>query len=123
MENATNWGPLQSIDLSSLNREFSQIYQSQSSLTTALKAIVKQSFAIQLLHQSWMQHDLQENEAVFVREVFSVGDNIPWVYGRSIIPKTTYFAEPKIQTLQLKPLGEILFDSRRIIREPFVFSN
>lgn len=122
MTKPTIWAPIQQLDISSLDQAFLTLFQSQASLTKALKAQIKKSFQIQLLHQSWMQKDLQKHEVVFVREVFSVGDDMPWVFGRSVIPKNTFFAEPKIQTLQLKPLGEILFNSSRIHRDSFSFA-
>lgn len=122
MNKETQWVPIQQLEISNIAEGFINFIQLQTSLTHAIKKLAKDKFELRLLHQSWMQNDSSRKEVVFVREIFLIGDDTPWIYGRSVIPKTTYFAQPTIQSLQLKPLGDVLFNAEKISRDPFLYT-
>lgn len=55
-----------------------------------------------------------------VREVVLWGDNMPWVFARSLLPSVLCdVAEGKLVNLGDKPLGSILFHDPLFVRQPF----
>lgn len=52
-----------------------------------------------------------------VREVLLWGDNQPWVFARSVIPKK--ICESDFLNLNTKPLGQLIFNDKRFKRMPF----
>ena len=54
------------------------------------------------------------NETTIIREVELIGNNCPVIFARSIIPETKDTA--KILAIGAKPLGEILFNDKKIQR-------
>lgn len=91
---------------------------------TSLTAKLKQKYAdfrVNLIKQTEKEpKDFEkkllelQNETTIIREVELIGNNCPVVFARSIIPKTKDTA--KILAIGAKPLGEILFNDKKIQR-------
>lgn len=52
-----------------------------------------------------------------VREVILLGENQPWVFARSIIPRS--LCQSDFANLGNKPLGQLIFNDERFKRSPF----
>jgi len=56
-----------------------------------------------------------------VREVILLGESQPWVFARSIIPRS--LCQSDFANLGNKPLGQLIFNDRRFSRSPFQVSH
>ena len=101
------------------------------SLTERLQSHCRQ-FDLQLLGQdevevseqeAWhlTKGDAKQNNRWQVREVILKGEGVPWVFARSLIPKS--LCEDDLADLGTKPLGQIIFNDHRFVREPFEISH
>lgn len=97
------------------------------SLTRHLIRASKGHFAVHLLRQSHGPMTPMERRLLpatartlpLIREVLLLGNNQPWVYARTIIPRITSNGAGRYLTqLGNRPLGEALFSDTRIRRGP-----
>ncbi len=102
------------------------------SLTQKLRQASAGQFELCLLNSQWQtpkpdeRHalSLPERQTALVREVLLKGKNQPWIYARSIIPRTSFIGP--LQSFKHgshQPLGEILFNHPKIIRRPAQFAH
>ncbi|MBE2895246.1 chorismate--pyruvate lyase family protein [Spirabiliibacterium falconis] len=87
--------------------------------STSLTAMLKQKcgqFQVTVENEGWLTdlflHEtalLPRCERYWVREVTLLGDGMPWVFARTVIPASTSYAFPQLLTLDTTPLGEFLF--------------
>ncbi|MDF2179263.1 chorismate lyase [Aliiglaciecola sp. CAU 1673] len=95
-----------------------------SSLTERLQSHCRQ-FRVQVLGQATaplMADELLKMgaEPYLVREVILWGDDMPWVFARSLLPSTLCEQEHgKLANLGDRPLGSILFNDPLFTRLPF----
>ena len=99
----------------------------QSSLTQRLIEASHQQFKVEVLSQKWQLPNRSEStrlglgirEQALVREVILYGANKPWVYARSIIPRTTLTGKLRaLKKLDNRPLGALLFKEPSMWRSP-----
>lgn len=63
---------------------------------------------------------LTDEAAVCVREVILLGDNVPWVFARSLIPSSfLQNSESGLSNIGTKPLGKLIFNDKRFVRGEF----
>ncbi|MBN7823605.1 chorismate lyase [Bowmanella dokdonensis] len=94
------------------------------SLTERLQSHCRQ-FRVQLLGQAPLPLLDNEREQMgpvdyLVREVILWGDDRPWVFARSLLPRALCEQDRgELSNLGEKPLGSILFNDARFERQPF----
>lgn len=102
-----------------------------SSLTARLRAICPGGFAVKLLNQGYAPIRVNERRSLgiaigrqaFVREVLLTCRGVPWVFARTVIPRSVAQCELRSLTrLGTRPLGEVLFASRDLVRKNLQFS-
>ena len=90
------------------------------SLTERLIARSRGEFRVKVLQQRWGRARLNEarvlginpRQRVLIREVVLHGNNLPWVYARSILPATSLQGSLRhLKVLGAKPWGAILFNT------------
>jgi chorismate lyase len=95
------------------------------SLTERLQSHCR-DFRVQVLGQR--QERLMSNEreimdadcSYMVREVLLYGEQTPWVFARSLLPQALCEGEHMgLSSLGNKPLGSLIFNDPRFIRQPF----
>lgn len=96
-----------------------------SSLTERLQAHCRQ-FSVQVIGQARCSLPVEETQKLggikeaVVREVILLGDGVPWVYARSVLPiSMCEGAGAAFDGLGSQPLGKILFNDARFVRAPF----
>lgn len=98
-----------------------------ASLTLRLKFVCRGKFRVDVLSQGWARPHLNEAVALgmldrcwgFVREVQLLCDEQPWVFARTIIPRTTLAGSNRRLThLKNRPLGAVLFADPTMTRGP-----
>lgn len=98
-----------------------------ASLTRRIQGACSGKFRVQVLAQGWARP--QRNEALtlgmrdggwgFVREVHLLCDEQPWVYARTVIPRTTLTGpRRRLTRLKSRPLGAVLFADPSMRRGP-----
>jgi len=98
-----------------------------ASLTRRIQSACPGCFRVEVLFQGWAQP--QHNEArelgmrtgswAFVREVHLLCDGRPWVFARTIIPRTTLTGpRRRLTRLKTRPLGAVLFADPTMQRGP-----
>ncbi|WJN59758.1 chorismate lyase [Pseudomonas sp. SO81] len=97
----------------------------QGSLTRRLTALSAERFAVQPLQQGWQVLRADECSALqvpagsmgWVREVFLLGAGQPWVFARSVAPRTALEGSGlELGKLGSRSLGELLFSDRAFVR-------
>ena len=98
-----------------------------ASLTLRLKSACRGRFRVAVLAQGWARPHLNEVEVLgmrgnqwgFVREVQLLCDEQPWVFARTIIPRTTLVgSNRRLTRLKSRPLGAVLFADPTMTRGP-----
>lgn len=98
-----------------------------ASLTLRIQSACPGCFRVEVLFQGWAQP--QHNEARelgmrtgswgFVREVHLLCDGRPWVFARTVIPRTTLTGpRRRLTRLKTRPLGAVLFADPSMQRGP-----
>jgi chorismate--pyruvate lyase len=98
-----------------------------ASLTRRVQAVCAGRFRVEVLNQGYARP--QRNEArrlgmragssAFVREVHLLCDERPWIYARTVIPRTTLTGPRRHLTrLKNRPLGAVLFADPTMERGP-----
>lgn len=97
-----------------------------ASLTARLVAACSGRFRVQVLEQTWRSplHNesrrlgMRYKRTALIREVLLYCDDKPWVYARTVIPKTTLTGPSKyLANLGSKPLGAVLFADPHMQRD------
>jgi len=98
-----------------------------ASLTRRIRSACHGSFRVEVLFQGWArpQHNearelgMRAGSAGFVREVHLLCDGAPWVFARTVIPRTTLTGPRRCLTrLKSRPLGAVLFADPSMQRGP-----
>ena len=99
-----------------------------ASLTARLMAACDQQFSVHVLSQSWdapfhnesKRLGMQARHTALIREVFLYCGEIPWVFARTVIPRSTLTGKQAyLSNLGSKPLGAVLFADPHMRRDPF----
>jgi chorismate--pyruvate lyase len=89
-----------------------------ASLTRRVVAVCPGRFQVEVVCQGWRPPLLNEARLLgvsvaryaFVRQVYLLCDGQPWVFARTVIPRTTLTGhERRLAHLHTRPLGEVLF--------------
>lgn len=97
------------------------------SLTRRLTALAAGRFSVQPLHEGWQT--LRDDECAalqlplastgWVREVYLLGADTPWVFARSVAGRSALAAHAlNLDTLGSRSLGELLFSDPAFTRQP-----
>jgi len=95
------------------------------SLTSRLARCCKGKFRLRLIRQTWQRPlpeeswmlGLRRGSFALVREIYLQCDDVPWVYGRSVIPAhTSTGTERRLARWGQRSLGHYLFSGRDIHR-------
>jgi chorismate--pyruvate lyase len=98
-----------------------------ASLTRRILATCQGKFRVEVLSQGWArpQHNemrelgMRQGSTGFVREVHLLCDDRPWVFARTVIPRTTLTGPRRCLTrLKSRPLGAVLFADPSMQRGP-----
>lgn len=99
----------------------------KGSLTQRLIVASNDQFSVNLLRQSYGRPTPAESAALglrqgrysLIREVILLGNGVPWVYARSILPLPTLTGRQRtLLQLSNRPLGALLFTDRGMTRDP-----
>lgn len=99
--------------------------QETSSMTKRLKSYCKE-LNVKIIFEGFKNRGelvideliLPEDDCYWVRDVILSGDGVPWLMGRTIIPKDTLsIMFDDIINLGKTPLGKFLFSQKDLIRE------
>jgi chorismate--pyruvate lyase len=120
-----HWLKLSPMPSSLLPRKFSSWLLDKGSLTLRLKNLAPGSFSVKLLYTGFARASVSEasalninfREQVYIREVALCIGNKPYVFARSVIPRSTLTGiERQLLWLREKPLGEFLFTHKNMSR-------
>ena len=98
-----------------------------ASLTRRIQSACHGCFRVEVLFQGWArpQHNetrelgMRTGSSGFVREVHLLCDGRPWVFARTVIPRTTLTGPRRCLTrLKSRPLGAVLFADPSMQRGP-----
>jgi chorismate--pyruvate lyase len=100
----------------------------RGSMTKLLRQACGVTFRLELIAQQWGQATSDEchflkispRARVLIREVRLCAGGEPWIYGRSLIPSSSFLGRARSlrNLLDDRPLGEILFNPPCAIRGP-----
>ena len=99
-----------------------------ASLTARLINACDGKFSVRVISQSWgtplwnesKRLGIRERQTALIREVFLYCDDQPWVFARTVIPRTTLTGKEKyLANLGSKPLGAVLFADPNMHRDQF----
>lgn len=97
-----------------------------ASLTRRLKAACVNGFRVEVISQGWERPMLNEElrlgmrsgRHALVRQVHLYCKNTPWVFARTVIPKTTLTGKQRhLANLGSRPLGAVLFADPNMHRD------
>lgn len=112
--NTNTWYPPEAVHALFGEADF-QLLTTQQSLTAALKRHSRGNLVLHLLEADWHERphyiaDLLPNKRVWQREILFTEDNQPWEWARTWIDASLVKNSfPSLQTLDNRPLGEVLF--------------
>ena len=98
-----------------------------ASLTRRIQSACPGCFRVEVLFQGWARPQRNEARVLgmrqgsegFVREVHLLCDDQPWVFARTVIPRTTLTGPRRCLTrLKSRPLGAVLFADPSMQRGP-----
>ena len=128
MNRGLRWLPVARINPSQIPPSLRDCLLDTGSLTSRLARYCKGNFNLNLKGQAWQRPLPEETSALrlrrdnyaLVREIYLQCDDVPWVYGRSIIPARTCTArERRLAFWGQRSLGNYLFSGRNIRRSEF----
>lgn len=99
-----------------------------ASLTARLVVASDGNFRVRVMNQSWgtplwnesKRLGMRERQVALIREVFLYCNDEPWVFARTVIPRTTLTGkENYLANLGSKPLGAVLFADPNMRRDQF----
>ena len=123
------WVESRSFFITSTPKELQSWLVDKGSLTRRLICAcneLKKEFRVEVFHQKWQKPlpgeakllNMQQNELGFVRQVHLYCGDTPWVYAKTVIPRSTLHGElQKLTKLGTQPLGAILFANKHIKRD------
>lgn len=127
--NKTKW--LHPTDFSFSSEKVRGWLSEQNSLSVLLKSQCE-SLTVELLENTWvvdsqLQADerllLPENALYLIRKVILKGDGQPWVFGYSVIPRTTASSRYyDLSSIGEQPLGETIFSANKVKRDSLMMS-
>ena len=112
------WRPVRQYLRHTLPRETLAWLLDPASLTRRVLAVCPARFRVAVVSQGWRRPLLNEARVLgvqpgcyaFVRQVYLLCDEQPWVFARTVIPRTTLTGhERRLAHLHSRPLGEELF--------------
>lgn len=118
----THWHPIHEVDLTA--QQHSWLGECQSMTARFERYCDKVTIVprregfitVQSLGEEAMQ--LPNCERFWLREVLLCGDNVPWLFGRTLIPETSLTGEEvSLLTLGTVPLGRYLFNAAELTRD------
>lgn len=121
------WRPMVSKSDRAIPEQWRDWLSDTGSLTQRLLDASDGKLSVQIIRQSLDAPRLSERLALglaprrlaLIREVILLGDDVPWVYARSVLPMTTLTGSlRKLRRLDNRPLGALLFQSPSMTREP-----
>jgi chorismate--pyruvate lyase len=113
-----NWRPARQHLRHTLPRETLAWLLDPASLTRRVVAVCPGRFRVEVVSQEWRRPLLDEAQVLgvhgggyaLVRQVYLLCDEQPWVFARTVIPRTTLTGqERRLAHLRARPLGEVLF--------------
>ena|SRR5690554_3309344 len=124
MKNQAHWQSAQTAKLPSALADW---LTDEGSLTLKLQQTSQQQFQVDLLHTGWQKPLTEEalkldqalHENAYCREVILRDGELPRVYARTIVPRSSYQAlqtHLHIHHLGNRSLGEILFTDPAMVR-------
>lgn len=121
----TRWQPITQVNLNRIPSQLHDCLLYTGSLTRFLESWCRGHLALHLKNQSWQKPLLDESKTLeidtgryaFVREINFTCDDVPWVYGRSILPAATISgSERRLAYWGQRSLGSYLFSGKNIRR-------
>ena len=121
------WRPMVSKSDRAIPDQWRDWLSDTGSLTQRLLDASEGKLSVQIIRQCLDAPRLSERLALglaprrlaLIREVILLGDGVPWVYARSVLPMTTLTGSlRKLRRLDNRPLGALLFQSPSMTREP-----
>lgn len=121
------WRPMVSKSDRAIPDQWRDWLSDTGSLTQRLLDASEGKLSVQIIRQCLDAPRLSERLALglaprrlaLIREVILLGDGVPWVYARSVLPMTTLTGPlRKLRRLDNRPLGALLFQSPSMTREP-----
>ncbi|MCL6414317.1 chorismate lyase [Aestuariirhabdus sp. Z084] len=115
---ANQWRPQSHILTSDLPEPWRSWLLDRGSLTQRLMRRYPGGFEVQLIRQRWARPtpserhclDIGQREMANIREVLLMGDGVPRVFARSVLPHSTLIGANRcLLHLKNKPLGAFLF--------------
>lgn len=119
------WRPAGHINRRSLPVSIRELLLESGSLTQQLEFRCPGKFNLEFCGQSWQRPLFDEARVLvlpagayaLIREIYLKCDQHPWVYGRSIIPSSTFTgAERRLAHWGQRSLGDYLFSERKAWR-------
>lgn len=121
------WRPIKQVLRHQLPHETLAWLLDPASLTRRVIAVCPGRFRVEVVSQGWHKPLLNEARVLgmppathaFVRQVYLLCDDRPWVFARTVIPRTTLTGhERRLAHLHTRPLGEVLFADPTMRRGP-----
>lgn len=112
------WRPAARVLMSQVPASLRSWLLDTGSLTQRLLTAAAGDFRVAVLRQRWLRPmrnetralNMRMNQSALVREVALICHGTPWVYARTIIPRTTMTgAERRLARLRSRSLGAVLF--------------
>ena len=128
MNRGLRWLPVTRINPSRIPPSLRYCLLDTGSLTSRLARYCQGNFNLRLKGQAWQRPlpeetnalQLQRGSYALVREIYLQCNDVPWVYGRSIIPARTCTArERRLAFWGQRSLGNYLFSGRNTRRSEF----
>lgn len=125
MNKGLRWLPANRVNTALIPPPLRECLLDTGSLTVRLARLCQGRFSLRLAGQSWRRPlpdetkvlGLRRGSYALVREIYLQCDNVPWVYGRSIIPARTCTAtERRLAFWGQRSLGHYLFSGRNTWR-------
>ncbi len=126
------WKQKPAIALQQCPHDLASWLQTRGSMTERMQQQCAGRLQVKILNQSWQCPTWEESQflgidlrsKVLSREVILLGNNIPWMYARSLFPHQLFQGEEKwIQhALNSTPIGELLYRYPNMYRDEFQFA-
>lgn len=121
------WRPYAQISRAVLPEPFRSWLLDPTSLTRRLQEACTGRFRVQVVSQAWgrpMPNEARvlgigRNRYGLIRQVYLLCDERPWVFARTVIPRSTLSgAQRRLAHLKTRPLGAVLFADPTMERDP-----
>ena len=128
MSNSPKWRKASNLNQSELPCSVKSWLLNEDSLTSQLIKKSGGDFSVNVLRQEWTYSYISEEKILsllpkqecLIREVLLHCHNEPWIYARTVMPKSSLVDELEyLRNFDNKPLGHVLFNTPGIKREAF----